>query len=208
MLIRRKDWEPKKIADFVNMVKTFKKEFPVYGLTMGYIQQEIDDILAEITVVEADFLAKITAQDAAEAAVSKFNSSKKVLSKTLRTNVPRIKSSPAYTEDIGKILEIIGEEVVIDPDTLQPELKILMTGGIPEIKWKKGYAEAVSIHCKRGSETEFEFLARDFSSPYKDSRENLEPGKPELREYSAYYIFDDTETGLESKTVKITVKSK
>ena len=206
MIIRRKDWLKKRNADFINFLKNFEIEFPIHGLNLGYIQSEIDAIIAEIGTCETDFEDKNTKQIAAEAAVEKFNNTKKSLITTLRLNVPRIKSSPKYTEDIGKTLDIVGEEIVIDPDTMKPVLKVKMLAGKPEIKWIKDYSEGVNIYSRRGDETEFTFLARDTVSPYVDNRPNLETGKPEDREYYAFYIFEDKEEGLESDTVKITVK--
>ena len=206
MIIRRKDWLKKRNADFINFSKNFKIEFQIHGLNLGYVQTEIDVIIAEIGTCETDFEDKNAKQIAAEAAVEKFNNTKKGLIATLRLNVPRIKSSPKYTEDIGKTLDIVGEEIVIDPDTMKPILKVKLLAGKPEIKWVKDYSEGVNIYSKRGDETEFTFLARDTVSPYVDNRQNLEPGKPEDREYYAYYIFEDQEKGLESDTVKVTVK--
>ena len=206
MIIRRKDWLKKRNADFINFSKNFKIEFQIHGLNLGYVQTEIDVIIAEIGTCETDFEDKNAKQIAAEAAVEKFNNTKKGLIATLRLNVPRIKSSPKYTEDIGKTLDIVGEEIVIDPDTMKPILKVKLLAGKPEIKWVKDYSEGVNIYSKRGDETEFTFLARDTVSPYVDNRPNQEPGKPEEREYYAYYIFEDQEKGLESDTVKVTVK--
>jgi len=206
MIIRRKDWLKKRNADLINFIKNFKVEFPTYGIDLGYTQPEIDSIVADIGVCETDYVDKNAKQNAAEAAVSKFNTTKKSLIATFRLNVPRIKSAPKYTEDMGKILDIVGEEIIIDPDTMKPVLEVNLLAGKPEIKWVKDYSEGVNIYAKRGDETEFTFLARDTVSPYVDNRQNLEPGKPEDREYYAYYIFEDQEKGLESDTVKVTVK--
>ncbi|MBC8384552.1 MAG: hypothetical protein H8E57_03420 [Candidatus Cloacimonetes bacterium] len=107
---------------------------------------------------------------------------------------------------MGKELKIIGEEISIDSSTVRPELEVILKARFPEIKWRKHYADGINIYSRRGDETEFTFLARDTVSPYVDNRPNLETGKPEDREYYAFYIFDDEEEGLESDTVKITVK--
>ena len=206
MIIRRKDWLKKRNADFVNSLKNLRTEFPNYGIDLGYTQPEIDGIVAECTNCETDYDDKNAKQIAAEAAVAKFNNTKKSMISILRLNVPRIKSAPKYTENIGKILDIVGEEIVIDPDTMKPVLIVRLLAGKPQIKWVKDYSDGVNIYSKRGDETEFTFLARDNVSPYVDDRPNLEQGKPEDREYYAFYIFDDEEEGLESDTVKITIK--
>ena len=40
----------------------------------------------------------------------------------------------------------------------------------------------LQIHSRRGSETEFTFLANDTHPPYHDTRPKLDPTKPEKRE--------------------------
>jgi len=149
---------------------------------------------------------KIAKQAEVKAAVTKFNGSKKKTIETIRTYAARAKTSPDYTEEMGDELRIVGEEITIDPETAKPELRALLQGGLPEIKWKKHYADGVNIYCKRADEVDFSFLARDTASPYIDNRPNKESGKPEDREYIAYYVFDDQQKGLESDTVKVTVK--
>ena len=206
MIIRTKDWLKKRNAEFMDFNGKFKVEFLNYGILLGYTQPDIDAFVNEISSCETDYFDKNSKQDAAEAAVEKFNTSKKNLVATYRLNVPRIKSSPKYTEDIGKILDIVGEEITIDPETMKPALKVISKAGVPEVKWVKYYSEGVNIYSRRGNETVFTFLARDTVSPYVDNRPNLDPDKPEDREYYAFYVFEDQEEGLESDTVKITVK--
>jgi hypothetical protein len=206
MIIIRKDFVPRQIAALVDFLINFKTKFAIIGLTVGFSQPEIDVVTAEITDCEKDLNDKITKQAEVKAAVTKFNGSKKKVVETIRTYAARTKTSPDYTPEMGDELRIVGEEITIDPETSKPELSVSLQGGLPEIKWKKHYADGVNIYCKRADEADFEFLARDTASPYVDNRENKEPGKPEDREYIAYYVYEDLQKGIESDTVKITVK--
>ncbi|MBC8385250.1 MAG: hypothetical protein H8E57_07000 [Candidatus Cloacimonetes bacterium] len=205
MIVRRKDFIKTKNADYVISIKTFRGKFPDYYAALGYSEVEKDDIIGEIDKCVNAFDDKTDKQNAAEAAVSKFINSKKELTAMLRLNAPRIKSAPPYTEEMGKILDIVGEEIIIDTDTMQPKLKIKILGDLTNLKWKKGYSEGVNIYSKRGDEADFTFLARDTASPYHDTRENLISGKSETREYYAFYIIDDVQVGLRSGIETITV---
>jgi hypothetical protein len=62
-------------------------------------------------------------------------------------------------------------------------------------------AHVESIYSKRGSETEFTYLATDTHSPYTDNRVKLDSGKPEERQYYAYYFSNDYEVGQASDIV-------
>ena len=64
----------------------------------------------------------------------------------------------------------------------------------------------VQISCKRGSETALSFVATDTNSPYNDNRQNLDPTKPENREYVLKYMDENNQLiGQPSDTIKITV---
>ncbi|MBK8982512.1 MAG: hypothetical protein IPM38_09390 [Ignavibacteria bacterium] len=64
---------------------------------------------------------------------------------------------------------------------------------------------SAKIFGRRGNEKDFMFLAVDTSSPYNDTREKLEPGKPEQREYYAFFFEVDSEIGQASDVLKIVV---
>jgi len=203
---KKKDFIPKKQAELIDFLKKFVPAFALIAAHFGFTTEEIDNVNDQVTKCEADLEDKLAKQDDAQAAAAKFKATKKSVVALVRSIAGRLKVHPDYTDETGQDLDIIGEEITIDPDTMKPELEVLLSAGIPEIKWVKNYSDGVNIYAKRGSETGFSFLARDTVSPYLDTRPNLEPGKPEDREYYAYYIFEDEEKGLESNTIKITVK--
>ncbi|MBC8385726.1 MAG: hypothetical protein H8E57_09445 [Candidatus Cloacimonetes bacterium] len=205
-MVIKKDFVPTSIAKVVDFLIEFLRAFATYAGVFNFSTEEVDKITNEINKCEADFIDKNEKQNAAKAAITKFNLSKKTAITTVRSYVNRIKPAPPYTEAIGDEMGILGEEIHIDPGTMQPKLKINLKAGVPEAKWMKDYSDGVNIYSKRGNESGFSFLARDTVSPYVDNRPNLEPGKPEDRWYYAYYIFEDQENGIESDTVKITVK--
>ena len=65
----------------------------------------------------------------------------------------------------------------------------------------------MEIRTKRGTETEYTFLARDTESPYVDTRANLAAGGngPETRYYVAQYLQKDAVVGEISDVLVVTV---
>ncbi len=192
---------PGKIEDFIKgsygeqvvMLNLVKAGMNTYGLSFGFTQEEIDALIGKITKTITDHDAAEVSKAEAKSATEQFNETRKDTFSDIRATSRRIKSHPAYTVTIGKEIGIVGEEAHYEPSQMQPELKVIIDAGIPKVKFVKSYSEGVNIYSKRGDETEFTFLARDTESPYPDDRANLVPGKPETRQYYAFYIFDDTE---------------
>lgn len=124
----------------------------------------------------------------------------------IRRMVKVVKGSQGYTTEIGAALGILGSENQSTSNSvIKPELKSIVDGSQVIIKFKKYGADGIRLYSKRGGESSFNFLALDTSSPYTDSREKLEQGKPEQREYYAFYFEEDVETGLQSDTIKVIV---
>lgn len=124
----------------------------------------------------------------------------------IRRMVKVIKGSQGYTTEIGAALGILGSENhSANNSVTKPELKSIVDGSQVIIKFKKYGADGIRLYSKRAGESEFKFLAIDTSSPYTDSREKIEHGKPEQREYYAFYFEEDLETGLQSDTIKVIV---
>ena len=78
-------------------------------------------------------------------------------------------------------------------------------GHIVKIRFNKGKTSAINIYSRRGPETEFKFLAVNTEVQFSDDRENIEQGKPEKREYYAYYKEKNVEIGLKSDIVDVIV---
>jgi hypothetical protein len=114
----------------------------------------------------------------------------------------RIKKSTAYTEVIGKQLNIIGAEDTTDMTQAQPTLFAnVKAGGVVEIDFNKMDAEGVHIYGMRDGETVFSYLASETHAAYVDNRPLLVAGKPETRQYKAVFFIGKSEIGLPSAVV-------
>lgn len=118
----------------------------------------------------------------------------------LTQTVQRIKTAPAYTEAIGRDLGIIGAEQVMDTEALKPVLKLVMKGGLVEVQWTKGKANAVRIESDKG--TGWQFLAVDSVPHYIDNTPVTTPG---TWRYRAMYIIADELVGQWSDVISINV---
>ena len=122
----------------------------------------------------------------------------------MRLLIRQIKANSSYTLAIGTDLRIVPPGSVVDPATVKPKVTgVAKPSGAVALNWTKGKYDGVLIECKRGTETTFAFLDRDFSSPYVDTRPNLVAGVPELRTYRVRYLQGDTQVGLFSDDIKV-----
>jgi hypothetical protein len=126
----------------------------------------------------------------------------------IRAAVQRMKSQPGYTAAIGEQLQI---EFSGASDFNASEGKPKF-GGAAEIgrvilDWTKGDFDGVVVESMRGAETTFNFLDKDYKSPFPDLRPNLVAGQPEVRRYRMFYLLDDEIVGESSDEVAITTKA-
>jgi hypothetical protein len=114
--------------------------------------------------------------------------------------VRRIKVSPTYTEAIGRDLGIIGAEQTLTLDSMKPVLKLVFKGGLVEVQWTKGDADAVHIEADKGDG--WKFLAVDTVPHYPDTTVITAPG---LWKYRAIYLVGDERVGQWSDVASISV---
>ena len=123
----------------------------------------------------------------------------------IRANVQRIKAHPGYTNAIGEQLQIVGTTAPApNLQDAKPTFKALAKVASVILDWVKGKFDGVVIESKRGTETVFMFLDKDFKSPFEDTRPNLVAGQPEVRRYRMLYLLNDEPVGIWSDEVVIT----
>jgi len=121
--------------------------------------------------------------------------------------VKKIKASNGYLDAIGKDLDIIGTEMAGKDslDTAQPLLTVKVVAGVVQIKYIKAGKGGIILESKRADETEFTLVDKITISTYNDKRTNIIMGKPEEREYRAWYTVKDEIIGIVSAVVTILV---
>ena len=138
---------------------------------------------------------------------SDYKASLKDTMLALRPMNQNIRTTTGYTETIGDTIGIEGPDSSFDPTTAKPEAEAIYEGGQVTIEFTKPVeVKQVLIKSKRGAETVFTDLATDTNSPYNDNRANLDPTKPENREYTLQYMNKDNQLiGQLSDTISIVV---
>lgn len=124
--------------------------------------------------------------------------------------VKMIKSAPGYTEGIGLLLGVVGEELPPPPPgvTTPPRISLatLQTPTMQQVlvKFFKDRHEGVWLESRRGTE-DWKFLNIAVNSPYTDSRELLVPGVAEVREYRAMFWDKGVPSGVWCDVARVTV---
>ena len=201
-----KDFIAKKEGDLDEQESNFITKFAIHAPTLGFEAAEVDSDRVILQAHQTAFHAMIAKKAEAKAAVAENEMKKSEAIAELRRIAKKIKGCSAYTDSIGKDLQIIGPDA-IPPDLnfVKPSLKAVLSGGVVVIEFDKQEMEGVKIYSKRGGETAFSFLGIDTHSPYHDNRVKLDPTKPEERQYYAFYFANDYEVGQQSDIVTVVV---
>ncbi len=199
----KKYFIPQVIAQLKLWLNTYKTKIATHGATIGLTA-------GEITAQQADCDAMITkindadiAKQAQQASVNTQNQTIKIKLPNITNMAKRVKTHAGYTGAIGEELGIVGDEHVFDPATYQTVLKLRMDGGTIRIDFTRIDVEGINIYTRLQGQANWNFLARDTSSPYHDTRPLSQAGVAETREYMAFGVVNDTQIGLQSAMVSI-----
>jgi len=191
---------PKQQAPYVQWHDTLKGGVSV--TTPGATAADATMLTADNATLHAKLTAATLADNASKAAHADLNTAIAASKTNARLLAQRIKKSTAYTDVIGKQLNIIGAEDSTDMTQEQPTLYAnVKAGGVVEIDFNKMDAEGVHIYGMRDGETVFSYLASETHAAYVDNRPLLAAGKPETRQYKAVFFIGKSEIGLTSAVV-------
>ena len=202
----KKYFVPRRLGDFDTWLENLSEQIENYGPTLGLDPAMITDLQNRIAQIRQFYADWITADSNAEAANQAFQDDKlDGMTEMILPAINHIKTLGAYTNTIGQAMKVIGNEADTDLSDKKPKISVKLAGGMPECGFVKSHSDGVRFYRKRGSETNFSFLAVDTRSPYVDNEPNEIPGTPEKREYYAFYMVDDQQVGLQSDVVEIVV---
>jgi hypothetical protein len=201
----KRDFYPKSDGTKVAFLDHFFTGLGTVGASVGVLPADITAISDQIDTFKGAVFDKQTAKATAQAATA-CTAIDRATEELVRAHVRRIKAHANYTEAIGEELQIEGPEVTVSsPTKSQPDLRTISAiAGEVTIGFRKNGFTGVEISCRRGSETEFSFLARDTEEPYVDTRANLTAG-PETRYYRAQFLNKDQAVGQFSDLLVVTV---
>lgn len=119
--------------------------------------------------------------------------------------VRQLKANTDCTDAMKEDLGIVGTD--IDPAfaTAKPDLTMIITGGFPKGRYKRGQTNGIHLEEMRGTATAFAYLLTANKPTFTDMRPNLVPGQSEKRQYRAWFIVNDIVVGVPSDIVTISV---
>jgi hypothetical protein len=224
------DYVKNRDLDFVLQLNSFSTTLPTYAATFGLVAAELAAVEADAEfmafIVTINSQANQYAEDftklkdqvrygkggavtgplpTAPSAITPPDSVDPNVEARFRAMAQRIKAHPAYTTGIGESLGIEAEQSTFDPLTAKPELKVRMTGGQPEVVWKKNKMSAIEIHACIAPATTYSLLAIDTTPNYIDTTPPPPQGESQLRKYKAIYRLRDSRVGQWSDEVSVTV---
>lgn len=125
-----------------------------------------------------------------------------------RALVKQIKAHKNYNAAIGQALGIEGaEQVSPDLATVQPELKLTLSGDSVKVGWgwrgNSAFLDQCEIQVDRGSDAGWQLLAIDTTPNYVDTAAH--PASPTKWKYRAIYHVGDQRVGQWSNEVSLTV---
>lgn len=201
------DFLPRRDGDLYSFEENFLNKIDSFAPALGLDAAEVTSVKNIIDAHRTAFSNMVSRK-----AESKSSTEENILRKDaavseLRRISAKIRACSNYTPVIGDALGIIGPDFPgVSAANVKPELKAKVVGDTVVISFKKNGTDGVKIYSRRGSETEFSFLAIDTASPYNDSRAKSELSKPENREYFAQYFDDETDIGMRSDIIKVTLQ--
>jgi len=198
------DYIPKPEGDLKTWCANYKAKIAAHGAALGQDSTTIgeQEDACEAIIDDIDLTAQKKNDYHEQVATKNITKAAKI--ELLRTRIQQMKKHDDYDIDRGEDLDIIGEDTVVDPTGMQPEISALVQANGVIIKWKKGVlADAISIYVNRGSG--YVFLATDTEPNYFDTF--ALPSTAQTWEYKAVYILDEDQTGLFSDEVAVQVQA-
>ena len=197
---------PRKDSELHSFENNFITKLPYHVLPLKLDEAEIAEATEIIEKNITAYKTMVLKKAEAKSLIAEYKATKRAAVKEISRLSKKIKASKKYSETTGEDLQIISPKPSEPAATdIQPVLKIRVNGHVADIRYNKSRSDALNIYSRRGSETEFSFLAITTQVQYLDERVNIESGKPEKREYYAFFKEKDKEIGLKSDIVNVIV---
>ena len=197
----KKGFIPTTDGDEKTWAVNLKANIAAQAAAVGLVAADVTSIGNSCSDIITQVDTAMQAQQAAKQATATKTTRVAADESNIRNYVKRIKASTGYTEAIGKLLGIVGEDHTVDEANSKPELKLHKDPHGWRIEFNlQGHFDGVNIYKKLSTAAAFTFIARDTSSPYIDNAA-VDNGT----EYYAFYVIGDDEVGLQSDLAVVSV---
>jgi len=163
---------------------------------------ETEALIAKLNADEESRKQKNTAKKLAHDSRLSHVAGHKVMEKDLREYRKLIDSIPEVTPEIKQKLGLVNEKRTESTTNKKPNLKARAVGGVPHITFKKFPMDGIMLFGKI-NDGEFDFQTTVKGSYFDDNRPRLNPKQTEVREYYAYYIYNDKKVGKRSEIIRV-----
>jgi hypothetical protein len=200
----RKDYLPANESELSTWNINYQTKIAAFGAELGLTPAEITELQEAAEKINRELTAVDQKEREYRQAVSKKEAAKKESLGIIRTANERIKKSKAFTEDIGKVLGIIGSE---SSASSQPLLKKAEATpqGVALYFQRQGYAAVNVYRTKIGAAPGYEKIGVAITSPFTDN--SFAAGEAGTYEYKIIGVEKNTETGLFSEPVTVVFAS-
>ncbi|HMQ70045.1 MAG TPA: hypothetical protein PKA90_13735 [Ignavibacteria bacterium] len=197
---------PVKNSELNSFENNFKVKLSLHANSLGIDPAEVTEVVQVLDENINAYTTMVSLRNQASSSYAEYKIKKSIALKELRRISKKIKSSKGYDISIGEDLDIISpRHIELVSSEKKPELKVKVDGHKVIIRYNKGVSDMINIYSRRGNEAEFTFLDVYKDLFYEDDRPKIESGKPEQREYYAFFKEKKSEIGKRSDIVKIVV---
>jgi hypothetical protein len=197
------DFMPKTFGGMTMWFNNLKQQVTASGIMVGLTSAQITDVcdliqqcidaINEVEIKRSALDQAITARDMlAENQMQE-----------IRLFIGRTKKSVNYTPAIGAQWGILTNAHTIDTNLVKPALKLALEAGNVRISFRKKHMHGISIFGRQRGQLNWVKITQTSFSPFLDTRNLTDAGKPEAREYMALYHDGTKEIGQESDVTSI-----
>ncbi len=199
----KKDYFPDVLSLQRAWALNYKVQIGLKGTSLGLSAEEIlvQQALCDAIIAKID--AAITAMNAAKALNKEKMNSIQSSMNILRPKIKAFKTLDACTDEVAIELGVVGEDIVVDYNTVKTIVTLLKIAQGIDIKFTLQHCTGGYIYSKRGSETEFSFLKYITHPHTVDTRSNLGNAAAEHRQYYVVLVVNDQIVGIASDIVSI-----
>ena len=165
--MKTKEYLPRNEAQLTMWSDSFKTQFATQATVLGFGESDVTAMNNACTAIVSGIADANGAKIVFEEKVSQKNKTVEINTATIREMVRRIKTSPTYTDGIGKMLGIVGEGSSFDPTTAIPWVSLVRGATGYDFKFNlMNYFDAVAVFRRNPGETAFSQVDVDMKPPY------------------------------------------
>ncbi|MFT3935255.1 MAG: hypothetical protein QM726_16635 [Chitinophagaceae bacterium] len=173
---------------------------------LGDSQSEAAVVIAALQDLNSKIDETNQANEAAKKAMATRDHALDTCRRMMTKYANRIKSNPNYTDDIGEQLQIVDKPGTIeDLADFKPVIQVKVSGGRPEIRFKKRKVHAIAIYSRINAGA-WTLIGVATVSAFIDKRLPLVANTVQENEYYGVGMINNNEVGQRSEIVSCSYK--